>query len=199
MNAKLENQVRQILIKESEPGGLIYQLLEQSQKPTKTVPKIDPLEDLFGDVNAKLERVKELNEQKGRENLLECALLREKETQQKYETTLLGLVSLVGCFGGDSGAMMNWNSEEFVKNAKPEEALHNVRKSLKKLEEDSEQRAMYRLADALISYSKAGKVTNQSIIKQLKAYYPEMNVSLLMDLASRKPKNKKTKRSATQS
>jgi hypothetical protein len=58
---------------------------------------------------------------------------------------------------------------------------------------------MYRLADALISYSKAGKVSNQSIIAQLKEYYPEMNVSLLIDLAGLEPKNKKTKRSATQS
>ncbi len=182
MNKQLENQVRQILIKESEPGGLIYQLLEQNQKPTKTVPKIDPLEDLFSDVNAKLERVKELNEQKGRNNLLECALLREKETQQKYETTLLGLVSLVGRFGGDEGAMVNWNSEEFVKNAKPEEVIENVYQTLKEMEKDSEQRVAFNFADTLVCSAKLGKITIQDVIKYLKESYPEMNIQLLLDM-----------------
>jgi hypothetical protein len=186
---ELNSKVIEILKRETGPGGILYGLnsIQNTQQ--------DKNEQLTEQVNAKLERVKELNE-KVQSNRLECALLREKEIQQKYETTLLGLVDLVEDFGGDSGAIMNWNWPEFIKNAKPEEALHNVRKTLKELEKDSEQRAMYRLADALISYSKAGKASNQSIIKQLKAYYPEMNVSLLMDLAGRKPKNKKTKRSA---
>lgn len=188
---ELNSKVIEILKRETGPGGILYGLsvMENTQQNQN--------EQLTEQVNAKLERVKELND--GQANLLECAMINQKDYQDKYETTLLGLVDLVEDFGGDSGAIMNWNWPEFVKSAKPEEALHNVRKTLKELEEDSEQRAMYRLADALISYSKAGKVTNQSIIKQLKAYYPEMNVSLLMDLAGRKPKNKKTKRSAAQS
>lgn len=178
MNKQLEEQAKKILIQELKPGGLIYQLLEQHEKPTKNIPKIDPLEGLFSDVNAKLERVKELNDQKGRDNLLECAMLREKEAQQKYHTTLLGLVDLVDRFGGDSGAMMNWDAPEFIKNAKPEEVIENVYKVLKELEEDSRQRNIYSFANDLIRSAKNGRLTNRAIMAELKKYFPNANITL---------------------
>lgn len=175
MNTELQNKVREILTHEFQPGGSLYEFL----------PKNESLAD---QVNAKLERVKELNnksraQEKERENLLEYMIDREivlrREYQQKYQTTLLGLVDLVERFGGDSGAMMNWDSVEFVKNAKPEEVIENVYKSLKELEEDTEQRVAYSLADKLIKSAKSGKITPFDVMMESKKYYPQHNVTLL--------------------
>lgn len=195
MNTELQNQIRAILLKELKPGGMLYAILERSlDQPTdgqsQSVEQNKKNKPLSEQVNAKLERVRELNDQaraqektKEKENLLEYMVDREsiirREYQKKYETTLLGLVDLVERFGGDSGAMMNWNSPEFVKNAKPEEVIENVYKALRELEEDAERRVAYSLANRLIKSAKSGAITSFDVMMELKKYYPQHNVTLL--------------------
>lgn len=225
MNTELQNQIRAILLKELKPGGMLYAILERGlDKPTdgqsQSVEQNKKNKPLSEQVNAKLERVKELNNKikqphaedsileddgvldtyfkasktagdkiraqektKEKENLLEYMVDREsiirREYQKKYETTLLGLVDLVERFGGDSGAMMNWNSAEFVKNAKPEEVIENVYKALRELEEDAEQRVAYSLANKLIESAKSGTITSFDVMMELKKYFPQHNVTLL--------------------
>jgi hypothetical protein len=191
MNTELQNQIRAILLKELKPGGMLYAILERSlDKPTddqsQSVEQNEKMKPLSEQVNAKLERVRELNDEaraKEKENLLEYMIDREsiirREYQKKYETTLLGLVDLVERFGGDSGAMMNWNSAEFVKNAKPEEVIENVYKALRELEEDAERRGAYSLANRLIKSAKSGTITPFDVMMELKTYYPQNNVTLL--------------------